>query len=103
MKVAFHIAGIANLFIPSGYVPKALVSFHLWSLKLTHLQAQKALETNETPVGCVFVHNGEIIGRGMNATNRTANGTRHAELVAIAQILSILAEPLPPGEMEKLV
>jgi tRNA-specific adenosine deaminase 2 len=33
-------------------------------------------------VGCVFVKDGEIIGRGMNETNRTLNG------VAIAGILS---------------
>lgn len=39
-------------------------------------------------MACVFVHNGKIIGRGMNATNRTLNGTRHAEFQAIAEILS---------------
>jgi len=50
--------------------------------------AELALNTDETPVGCVFVHNGTIIGRGMNATNRTLNGTRHAEFMAIAAILS---------------
>jgi len=54
--------------------------------------AERALATDETPVGCVFVHNGSIIGRGMNATNRTMNGTRHAEFMAIASILS----PFPP-------
>ncbi|KAF2086798.1 cytidine deaminase-like protein [Saccharata proteae CBS 121410] len=49
--------------------------------------AELALASDETPVGCVFVHNGQIIGRGMNDTNRSLNGTRHAEFVAIAQIL----------------
>ena len=39
-------------------------------------------------MGCVFVKDNEIIGRGMNETNRTLNGTRHAEFVAIASILS---------------
>ncbi|RDW62262.1 hypothetical protein BP6252_11695 [Coleophoma cylindrospora] len=47
-----------------------------------------ALQTDETPVGCVFVHEGVIIGRGMNATNRTLNGTRHAEFEAINEILT---------------
>jgi tRNA-specific adenosine deaminase 2 len=51
-------------------------------------QAELALTTNETPVGCVFVHQNTIIGRGMNATNRTYNGTRHAEFLAINDILS---------------
>ncbi|KIN07968.1 hypothetical protein OIDMADRAFT_37286 [Oidiodendron maius Zn] len=50
--------------------------------------ATLALLGDETPVGCVFVHDGKIIGRGMNATNRTYNGTRHAEFIAINDILS---------------
>lgn len=36
-------------------------------------QAELALSSDETPVGCVFVRNGEIIGRGMNDTNRSMN------------------------------
>lgn len=60
---------------------------------LTFSQAQLALETDETPVACVFVHEGKVIARGMNATNRTMNGTRHAEFQAIASILS--PTPLP--------
>ncbi|CAK7223122.1 tRNA(adenine34) deaminase [Sporothrix bragantina] len=50
--------------------------------------AQLALRTNETPVGCVLVHNGRVIARGMNATNMTRNGTRHAELMCINALLS---------------
>jgi tRNA-specific adenosine deaminase 2 len=49
--------------------------------------AEKALATGETPVGCVFVANGSIIGSGMNDTNRSLNGTRHAEMVAISEVL----------------
>jgi len=47
-----------------------------------------ALETGETPVGCVLVYDGKIIGRGLNATNRTYNGTRHAEFIAINEVLT---------------
>jgi len=49
--------------------------------------AERALASDETPVGCVFVHDGTIIGRGMNDTNKSMNGTRHAEFMAIAQIM----------------
>jgi tRNA-specific adenosine deaminase 2 len=49
--------------------------------------AEKALATGETPVGCVFVADGTIIGSGMNDTNRSFNGTRHAEIVAISKVL----------------
>ncbi|KAH7158274.1 hypothetical protein B0J13DRAFT_618299 [Dactylonectria estremocensis] len=51
--------------------------------------ARLALKTNETPVGCVIVHNGKVIARGMNATNVTRNGTRHAEFMAISALLSL--------------
>lgn len=49
--------------------------------------AEQALASDEVPVGCVFVHEGQIIGRGMNDTNRSLNGTRHAEFLAINSIL----------------
>lgn len=54
-----------------------------------------ALKINETPVGCVLVRNGEIIARGMNATNVTRNGTRHAEFMAICALLSSPAKTGP--------
>ncbi|KAK0508490.1 hypothetical protein JMJ35_008766 [Cladonia borealis] len=49
--------------------------------------AEQALASDEVPVGCVFVREGKIIGKGMNDTNRSLNGTRHAELIAINSIL----------------
>jgi len=45
--------------------------------------ANEALEVGEVPVGCVFVHDSEIVGRGRNHVNETRNATRHAEMVAI--------------------
>ncbi|KAK1255779.1 hypothetical protein MKX07_008038 [Trichoderma sp. CBMAI-0711] len=57
--------------------------------------AKLALRTNETPVGCVIVHNGEIIARGMNATNVTRNGTRHAEFMAISALISVARKDGP--------
>lgn len=45
-------------------------------------------------MGCVLVHNGTIIAKGMNATNITRNGTRHAEFMALA---ALLARPRLPG------
>ncbi|KAF1947930.1 cytidine deaminase-like protein [Clathrospora elynae] len=63
-------------------------AYHERFMREAIAMAELALKTDETPVGCVFVKYGEIIGRGMNETNRTLNGTRHAEFVAIAGILS---------------
>ncbi|NXF38758.1 ADAT2 deaminase, partial [Nyctibius bracteatus] len=50
-------------------------------------QAKEALEKGEVPVGCLLVYNGEVIGRGRNEVNETKNATRHAEMVAIDQVL----------------
>lgn len=50
-------------------------------------QAEQALENSEVPVGAVFVHDGKVIGRGYNDTNRSLNGTRHAEFLGIDEIL----------------
>ncbi|KAJ2359776.1 tRNA(adenine34) deaminase, partial [Coemansia sp. RSA 2607] len=49
--------------------------------------AEEAYVNEEVPVGCVFVHNDQIVGRGRNETNASKNGTRHAELVAIDRML----------------
>jgi len=49
--------------------------------------AERALTEGETPVGCVLVCQDQIVGRGMNDTNRSLNGTRHAEFVAIDEML----------------
>jgi|SRR5271170_1807036 len=50
--------------------------------------AERALREGETPVGCVLVHEGKIVASGMNDTNRSLNGTRHAEFLAISQFLA---------------
>ena len=49
--------------------------------------AERALADGETPVGCVLVHKGQVVATGMNDTNRSLNGTRHAEFVAISEFL----------------
>ena len=49
--------------------------------------AEFALEHQEVPVGCVIEHKGKIIARGCNEVNISKNATRHAEMVAIDQII----------------
>lgn len=50
-------------------------------------QAKEALIAGEVPVGCVFIHEGEVRARGRNTVNATRNATRHAEMNCIDQIL----------------
>lgn len=46
-------------------------------------QAKKAYALNETPIGCVIVHQGKIIGRGYNRRNTDKSPLAHAEIAAI--------------------
>ncbi|XP_029352716.1 tRNA-specific adenosine deaminase 2 [Echeneis naucrates] len=49
--------------------------------------AREALENGEVPVGCLMVYNDEVVGKGRNEVNETKNATRHAEMVALDQLL----------------
>ncbi|KAJ5128443.1 hypothetical protein N7448_002162 [Penicillium atrosanguineum] len=73
----------------SELAPSALVedSRHAYFMQEALSMGEKALGSGETPVGCVLVYNDQIVGRGMNDTNRSMNGTRHAEFLAIAELL----------------
>lgn len=46
-------------------------------------QAKKAYKLGEVPIGCVIVHEGQIIGRGYNRRNTDKNTLAHAEITAI--------------------
>lgn len=48
--------------------------------------AYEALESQEVPVGCIFVYSNEIIALGRNTVNETKNATRHAEINCIDQV-----------------
>lgn len=50
--------------------------------------AYEALEAQEVPVGCIFVYDNKIIGRGRNTVNETRNATRHAEINCIDQVIN---------------
>ncbi|XP_013888870.1 tRNA-specific adenosine deaminase 2 [Austrofundulus limnaeus] len=49
--------------------------------------AREALQNGEVPVGCLMVYEDQVVGRGRNEVNETKNATRHAEMVALDQLL----------------
>ena len=49
------------------------------------MQAVKALEADEVPVGAVIVHGGRIIARAYNQRETLRDPTAHAEMIAITQ------------------
>ena len=46
-------------------------------------QAAHAAEMGDVPVGCVLVHDGEVIATGANLRERTKDPTAHAEMIAM--------------------
>lgn len=61
---------------------------HQTFMKAAIATAEEALAGGETPVACVLVLDGKVVARGMNDTNRSLNGSRHAEFLAIQQFLN---------------
>jgi tRNA(adenine34) deaminase len=47
--------------------------------------AQRALETDEVPVGAVVVSEGRVVGRGWNRNLTDCDPTAHAEIVALRE------------------
>ncbi len=47
------------------------------------IEARKALDAGEVPVGAVIVSEGRIIARGFNQTERLNDVTAHAEIIAM--------------------
>lgn len=67
-------------------------------------EARLALNRNEVPVGCAFVdrRTGEVICRSGNRVNETKNATRHAEMVAIDEIVGRLGESVTTDRITEL-
>lgn len=55
----------------------------IFYMKKALLEAQKAYEDDEVPVGAVVLYNGKIIGRGYNQVEKLQDATAHAEMIAL--------------------
>jgi tRNA(adenine34) deaminase len=54
-------------------------------------EARAAVAAGEVPVGCVIVHEGEVIARAHNRTLADSDPTAHCEMLAIRQAAEALA------------
>lgn len=54
-------------------------------MRLTLIEAEKALASGDVPIGALAVLNGEIIGRGYNRREADHDPTAHAEVLAIRE------------------
>ena len=54
-------------------------------MKLAMELAHEAEQAGETPVGCIVVADGQVIGKGRNSPLASLDPTAHAEMIAIRQ------------------
>ena len=54
------------------------------------LEANKAFDANEVPVGAVVVAGNQVIGRGYNLTEKLHDVTAHAEIQALTAAANFL-------------
>lgn len=61
-------------------------AMHEKYMRLALKAADDAFDSGEVAVGCVIIHNGEVIASGGNQTNCKNDATRHAELVTFKRL-----------------
>jgi tRNA(adenine34) deaminase len=54
------------------------------------VEARKAMEWGEVPIGAVIVHGEEIVGRGYNMRETWKDPTAHAEMIALREASRVL-------------
>lgn len=59
-------------------------------MALALIEADKAFEEGEIPVGAVIIRNNQIVGRGHNMREGLKDPTAHAEIIAITSAASTL-------------
>lgn len=59
-------------------------------MRIALLEAEKALLSEDVPIGAIVVLNGEIIGRGYNKREAEQDPTAHAEMIAIRQAAQVI-------------
>ena len=67
------------------------IDHSIW-MKQALIQAQKAFEAEEIPIGAIVVHNGKIIGRGYNQREQLNDPTAHAEIIAITAAANTIGD-----------
>jgi len=83
------VPGLAHWFrklrqpVRPGNMPGMKILDDLQGIQAALRAAESALEIDEVPVGCVIVHEGQIIGRGYNQVESLKDATAHAEILAI--------------------
>ncbi|NLP44686.1 MAG: tRNA adenosine(34) deaminase TadA [Peptococcaceae bacterium] len=54
-------------------------------MRLALVQAERAYELDEVPIGAVLIYNGQILAAGHNKKEQTQDPTAHAEIMVIRE------------------
>ncbi len=65
---------------------------HTFWMKQALIQAEKAYDAEEIPVGAIVVHEGRVIGKGFNQRELLKDPTAHAEIIAITAAANTLGD-----------
>src|SRR3982751_3263612 len=65
-------------------------------MKQALIQAQKAFDEDEVPVGAVVVMSNKIIARGYNQVEKLNDPTAHAEIIALTSAFNFLGSKYLP-------
>lgn len=65
---------------------------HYRFMQKAFIQAERAFEEGEVPVGAVVVYQGKVIGTGYNQVERLKDPTAHAEMIALSAANQYLNE-----------
>ena len=63
-------------------------------------EARAGMAEGNSPIGSVFVKDGEILGRGRNTLMRTSDPTAHAEIEAYRDAAQNIAKTCKPEEVQ---
>lgn len=61
-------------------------------MKEALIEAEKAMNEKEIPVGAVVIKDGKVIGRGYNQKEKMKNPTEHAEIIAIREACTYIGD-----------
>ena len=67
-----------------------IAGLHVHYMRYALLEAERAFEREEIPVGCIIVHNDKIIAKAHNQREMLIDPTAHAEMIAITQASTYL-------------
>lgn len=74
----------------SNFSPYDQNNWHF--MKQAFLEAQKAADTGDVPVGAVIVHENRIVARGHNQVELLNDPTAHAEMIALSAAFEYFSE-----------